>query len=69
MSTDHPEDTNHGDTIAAWVSVTVIMLAVAGATVFYLLGNDTGVIASGIAVLVGIALGPVLKALGFGAKN
>lgn len=69
MSTDHPEDTNHGDTIAAWVSVTVIMLAVAGATVFYLLGNDTGVIASGIAVLVGIALGPILKALGFGAKN
>ena len=69
MSTDHPEDTNHGDTIAAWVSVTVIMLAVACATVFYLLGNDTGVIASGIAVLVGIALGPILKALGFGAKN
>lgn len=69
MSTDHPEDTNHGDSIAAWVSVSVIMLAVAGATFFYLVGNDFGVIASGIAVLVGIALGPVLKALGFGSKN
>jgi hypothetical protein len=69
MSTDHPEDTNHGDSIAAWVSVSVIMLAVAGATFFYLVGNDFGVIASGVAVLVGIALGPVLKALGFGSKN
>ena len=69
MSTDHPEDTNHGDTVAAWVSVSVIMLAVAGATFFYIVHNDTGVLISGIGVLVGIALGPILKRLGFGAKN
>lgn len=69
MSTDHPDDTNHGDSIAAWVSVIVIMIAVAGATFFYLVGNDIGVLLSGIGVLVGVALGPILKALGFGIKN
>jgi hypothetical protein len=69
MSTDHPEDTNHGDTVAAWVSVSVIMLAVAGATFFYLINNDMGVLISGIVLLVGVALGPILKALGFGAKS
>ena len=69
MSTDHPEDTNHGDSIAAWTSVIVIMLAVTGATVSYLVGSDAGVLISGIALLVGIALGPILKALGLGIKN
>ena len=69
MSTDHPEDTNHGDSIAAWVSVIVIMIAVAGATFFYLVGNDIGVLSSGIGVLIGVALGPILKALGFGVKH
>lgn len=69
MSTDHPEDTNHGDSIASWVSVIVIMIAVAGATFFYLVGDDVGVLFSGIGVLVGVALGPILKALGYGAKK
>lgn len=69
MSADHPEDTNHGDSIAAWTSVIVIMLAVAGATFSYLIGSDTGVLVSGIVVLVGVALGPVLKALGLGLKK
>jgi hypothetical protein len=69
MSADHPEDTNHGDSIASWTSVIVIMLAVAGATLSFLVHNDTGLIVSGIAVVVGIALGPILKALGFGVKK
>jgi hypothetical protein len=69
MSTEHPEDTNHGDSVAACVSVIVIMIAVAGATFFYLVDNDMGVLLSGIGVLVGVALGPILKALGFGIKN
>ena len=69
MSTDHPEDTNHGDSIAAWASVIVLMLAVAGATFSYLVGNYTGVFISGVVTVVGIALGPVLKALGFGLKK
>lgn len=69
MSTEHPENTNHGDSIAAWVSVIVIMIAVAGATFFYLVSNDMGVLFSGIGVLVGVALGPILKALGFGVKK
>lgn len=69
MSADHPEDTNHGDSIAAWTSVIVIILAVAGATYFYLVDNWNGVYGSGIATLVGIALGPILKAVGLGQKK
>jgi hypothetical protein len=69
MSTDHPEDTNHGDSIAAWVSVIVIMIAVTGATFFYLINDDMGVLFSGIGVLVGVALGPILKALGYGVQK
>jgi hypothetical protein len=69
MSADHPEDTNHGDSIAAWTSVIVITLGVAGATYFYLVANWNGVYASGIAVAVGIALGPLLKLVGLGQKK
>ncbi|MEY4452544.1 MAG: hypothetical protein RIT51_222 [Actinomycetota bacterium] len=69
MSTDHPEDTNHGDTIAAWVSVSVIMIAVGVLTWSYVVGDGTGVVIGGVATLVGIALGPILKALGFGSKQ
>jgi hypothetical protein len=69
MSADHPEDTNHGDSIAAWASVIVIIIAVTGATVSYLFGNNSGVLISGVGVLVGIALGPILKALGLGLKK
>jgi hypothetical protein len=69
MSKDHPEDTNHGDTIAAWVSVSVIMIAVGVLTWSYVVGDGTGVVIGGVATLVGIALGPILKALGFGSKQ
>lgn len=69
MAKDHTDDIDHGNTVASWVSVLVIIFAVAGATLFYILDNDIGVFASGVGVLVGAALGPILKALGYGAKK
>lgn len=69
MSADHPEDTNHGDSIAAWSSVIVIILGVAGLTATYIIKESTGMIVSSVVIVAGIIIGPVLKALGFGVKN
>ncbi|MEN9608712.1 MAG: hypothetical protein RLZZ06_643 [Actinomycetota bacterium] len=69
MSQDHPEDTNHGDTVAAWTSVTVVMLGFAGLTYFFYVANETLTWASAGVILLGAILGPVLSALGFGKKK
>jgi hypothetical protein len=69
MSADHPEDTNHGDTVAAWTSVIVIILGFVGLTTFFYL-EETTLTWTSIAVIgVGVVLGPVLSALGLGKKK
>jgi hypothetical protein len=69
MSADHPEDTNHGDTVAAWTSVIVIILGFVGLTTFFYL-EETNLTWISIAVIgVGVILGPVLSALGLGKKK
>lgn len=69
MSADHPEDTNHGDTVAAWTSVTVIMLGFAGLVLFFYIGNETLTWVSIGVIAVGSFLGPILAALGLGKKK
>lgn len=69
MSADHPEDTNHGDTVAAWTSVTVVMLGFAGLVLFFYVGDETLTWASIAVIAVGSVLGPVLSALGLGKKK
>ena len=69
MSTDHPEDTNHGDTVAAWSSVIVIIIGFIGLT-FFFYQKDIPLTWTSIAVIaVGVVLGPVLSALGLGKKK
>lgn len=69
MSADHPEDTNHGDTVAAWTSVIVIILGFIGLTIFFY-QQETTLTWTSIAVIgVGVVLGPVLSALGLGKKK
>lgn len=69
MSADHPEDTNHGDTVAAWTSVIVIILGFVGLTIFFYL-EETNLTWISIAVIgVGVILGPALSALGLGKKK
>ena len=69
MSADHPQDTNHGDSIAAWSSVIVIVLGFLGATVFLYLNDMTLTWSSVGLIVVGAVLGPVLASLGFGQKK
>ena len=69
MSADHPEDTNHGDTVAAWSAVTVIMLGFAGLVLFFYIGNESLTWASIAVIAVGSVLGPILAALGLGKKK
>ena len=69
MSADHPEDTNHGDTVAAWTSVTVVMVGFAGLVLFFYLGDQTLTWASIGVIVVGSVLGPILAAFGLGKKR
>jgi hypothetical protein len=69
MSADHPEDTNHGDTVAAWTSVIVIILGFIGLTAFFYLEDATLTWTSIGVIGVGVLLGPVLSALGLGKKK
>lgn len=69
MSEDHPEDTNHGDTIAAWTSVIVVMVGFAGLTLFYFLGDMTLTAASAVVIVIGSVLGPILAKFGLGKKS
>jgi divalent metal cation (Fe/Co/Zn/Cd) transporter len=69
MSADHPEDTNHGDSVAAWTSVIVIIVASIVATYAWVVADSQLLVVAGIATVVGIALGPILKAFGLGQKK
>jgi Na+/proline symporter len=69
MSADHPKDTNHGDTVAAWTSVVVIIIGFAGMTGFFYLGDTNLTYVSIAVIIVGAILGPVLSMLGFGKKR
>ena len=69
MSADHPEDTNHGDSIAAWTSVIILIVASGVGTYGWVTADNGLLIASAIGAVVGIIAGPALKALGFGRKK
>lgn len=69
MSADHPEDTNHGDTVASWTSVTVIMLGFAGLVLFFYIGDEALTWASIGVIVIGSVLGPILAAFGLGKKK
>ena len=69
MSADHPEDTNHGDTVAAWTSVVIIILGFCGLTAFFYLGDLNLAYVSAAVIVLGAIAGPVLSMLGFGKKR
>jgi len=60
------EDPGHGNSVAAWTSVTIILVAFSVGTFFFFLENEPLVWASVALVLVGIAAGPILKKMGYG---
>lgn len=63
---ENTNDPGHGDSIAAWTAVIVILIAFVAGTVAYWFDQPALVFASvGLAVL-GLVLGFVLKAAGYG---
>ncbi|MEN9606486.1 MAG: hypothetical protein RL605_314 [Actinomycetota bacterium] len=65
MSEQHI-DGGHGDSIAAWTSVTIIMVAFAIGTAAVWFANAPLAYGSIALALVGVVAGPVLAKLGYG---
>ncbi len=65
---DHSIELGHGNSPAAWTSVTVMLVGVIIACIAFLIGESaTTLFWIGSAVIVvGVILGPVLKAAGYG---
>lgn len=69
MATEHPENASHGDTIAAWTAVIIIIIGFCGLVLFYFLDDLMLTYVSAGVILVGAVTGPLLSALGFGKKR
>ena len=62
-------DPGHGNSPAAWVAVTIMLIAFAAGTVFFWLDMPTLVWASAALLVVGAVTGLVLAKLGYGVKG
>lgn len=59
----------HGHSPAAWIAVTIMLIAIAVGTVFYFFENPVGVWISVAFIAVGLGVGIVLSKLGWGANG
>lgn len=65
---DNHNDGGHGDSVASWTAVIIIMIAFTIGT-FALWFNMPGVVvASAILAVLGVVVGVVLARMGFGVK-
>ena len=62
-------DPGHGNTLASWTTVTVLMVASAIGTVFFLLDMPIVVWGSVALAVVGLLTGYVLRKRGYGAVS
>ncbi|MEY4962666.1 MAG: hypothetical protein RLZZ249_1363 [Actinomycetota bacterium] len=60
------EDPGHGNSVAAWTSVTIILVAFSIGTLFFFLENVAMVWASVVLLGLGAVAGFVLKKMGYG---
>ncbi len=67
MSDTH--DPGHGNSPAAWVAVTIMLVAFAAGTVFFWLDMPAFVWASAGLLVVGLIVGIVMAKLGYGVKG
>ena len=63
---DHSIEPGHGDSVASWTTVIIIMVAVTAGTLFYWFDMPVLVYASAALVVVGLLVGWALKAAGYG---
>lgn len=59
-------DPGHGHSPAAWIAVTIMLIAISIGTVAFVLDAPTVVFASVGLLVVGLLVGVVLKAMGYG---
>lgn len=59
-------DLGHGDTVAAWTTVTVLMVASVVATAGVWFESSIALIASGVLTVAAFAVGFALKKAGYG---
>ena len=69
MSQNEKSEPGHGDSIAAWTAVVIIILASAGATLGVWFGQTFWVLVSFGMMIVGAVAGFVLSKLGYGVKR
>lgn len=64
--TDSSSDLGHGDSLAAWVTVSIVILAFALGTLFFWLDQAILVWSSAGLAVVGVVVGWYLKKSGYG---
>ena len=64
--TDNTNDPGHGDSVASWTAVIVILVAFIAGTFAYWFDQAVLVFASAGLAVLGLVLGFVLKAAGYG---
>lgn len=67
--TDHKDEPGHGSSIAAWVTVGVIICAFSIGTLFFFLDNALIVWLSAVLALAGVGIGYYLKKAGYGVDG
>jgi hypothetical protein len=68
MTSEHANEPGHGDSIAAWAAVIIIIIASAAGTLAFWFEQYNLVWASGVLAIVGVAVGIVLARLGYGVN-
>ncbi|MEY4367789.1 MAG: hypothetical protein RLZ28_1204 [Actinomycetota bacterium] len=66
---DHSIEPGHGDSVASWTTVIIIMVAVTAGTLFFYLNVPALVYASVGLVVVGLIVGWLLKRAGYGVNG
>lgn len=69
MTSEHANEPGHGDSIAAWVAVIIIIVASAAGTLAMWFEQYPLVWLCGVLALAGIAVGIVLARLGYGISG
>ncbi|MBX3196071.1 MAG: DUF6704 family protein [Schumannella sp.] len=62
-------DPGHGNSPAAWIGVTIMLIAIAAGTVFFFLDQPVLVWASAGLLVLGLLAGWVAAKLGYGVKG
>lgn len=69
MTSEHSNDPGHGDSIAAWTAVIIIILAVSAGTLAFWFEQYSLVWVSAVVSVAGVGVGLLLAKLGYGVNG